>query len=80
MALRQYLSGVPDGFSLDDHWNDVEGVSAFLLELAGLDSSRGSCSSPWYICGPGGIGNKSSGCASWIPPPSYSATCSMVCS
>ena len=35
MALGQYLSGVPDGSGLDDHWNDAEGASVFLLELAG---------------------------------------------
>ena len=74
MALGQYLSGAPDGFGLDDHWNDAEGALTFLLELAGLGSSRGSCSPPWYVRGPGGIGNKSSDCASWIPPPSYSVT------
>ena len=74
MALGQYLSGVPDGSGLDDHWNDAEGTSAFLLGLASPDSSRGSCSSPWYVRGPGGIGNKSSDCTSWIPSPSYSAT------
>ena len=62
MALRQYLSGVPDGSGLDDHWNDAEGTSAFLLGLAGPDSSRGSCSSPWYIRGLSGIGNKNSDC------------------
>ena len=74
MALGKYLSGVIDGFGLDDHWSDVEGVLAFLLGLAGLDSSRGSCSSLWYVRGLGSIGNKSSDCALWIPPPSYSAT------
>ena len=74
MALGQYLSGVPDGSGLDDHWNDAEGTSAFLLGLASPDSSRGSCSSLWYVRGPGGIGNKSSDCTSWIPSPSYSAT------
>ena len=60
MALGQYLSGVPDGSGLNDYWNGAKGASAFLFELAGLDNSRGSCSSPWYVCGPGGIGNKSS--------------------
>ena len=71
MALGQYLSGVLDGFGLDDDWNDAEGASAFLLGLAGLNSSRGSCSSLWYIRGPSGIGNKSFGCTSWIPSPFY---------
>ena len=42
MALGQYLSGVPDGSSLDKHWNRAEGASAFLLRLAGPDSFRGS--------------------------------------
>ena len=42
MALGQYLSGVPDGSSLDNHWNRAEGASAFLLGLAGPDSFRGS--------------------------------------
>ena len=70
-GLRQYLFGVPDGFGVDDHWNDTEGALTFLLGLADPGSS---CSSPWYIRGPGDIGNKSSDCASWIPPPSYSAT------
>ena len=42
MALGQYLSGVPDGSSLDNHWNRAEGASAFLLRLAGPDSFRGS--------------------------------------
>ena len=74
MALGQYLSGAPNRFSLDDHWNDAEGALAFLLGLAGPGNSRGSYSPPWYVCGPGGIGNKSSNCASWILPPSYSAT------
>ena len=74
MALGQYLSGVPNRSGLDDHWNDAEGASAFLLGLAGPDSSRGSYSFLWYVRGPGGIGNKSSNCASWTPPPSYSAT------
>ena len=73
MALGQYLSRAPDGFGLDDHWNDAEGALAFLLGLAGLGSSRGSGSPPWSVRGPGGIGNKSSDCASWIPSLSYSA-------
>ena len=74
MALGQYLSRVPNRSGLDDHWNDAEGASTFLLGLADPDSSRGSCSSPWYVRGPGGIGNKSFDYASWIPPPFYSAT------
>ena len=74
MAFEQYLYGVPDGFGFDDYWNDVEGALAFLLRLAGPGNSRGSCSPPWYVCGPGGIGNKSSNCTLWIPPPSNSAT------
>ena len=74
MASGQYLSKVPDGFGLDDHWNDVEGGLAFLLGLAGPNNSKGSCSSPWYVRGLGGIGNKSFDCTSWVPPPSYSAT------
>ena len=74
MALGLYLSGVPDGSGLDDPRNDAEGASAFLLGLADPDSSRGSCSSLWYVRGPGGISNKSSDSASWILPPSYSAT------
>ena len=74
MALGQYLSRAPDEFGLDDHWNDAEGALAFLLGLVGLGNSRGSCSPPWCARGPGGIGNKSSGYASWIPPPFYSAT------
>ena len=73
MALGQHLSGAPDKFGLDDHWNDVEGALAFLLGLAGRGISRGSCSPLWYVRGPGVIGNKSSDCVSWIPPPSYSA-------
>ena len=74
MVLGQYLSGVLDGFGLDDHWDDAEGASAFLLGLAVLDSSRGSYSSSRYVRGPGGIGNKSSDCALWTLPPFYSAT------
>ena len=74
MALGQYLSRAPDGFGLDDHWNDAEGVLAFLLGLAGPGNSKGSCSPPWYVRGSGSIGNKSSDCALWIPSPSYSAT------
>ena len=74
MALGQYLFEAFDGFGLDDHWNDAECVLAFPLGPAGLGNSRGSYSPPWYICGLGGIGNKSSDYASWIPPPSYSAT------
>ena len=74
MAFEQYLYGVPDGFGFDDYWNDVEGALAFLLRLASPGSSRGSYSPPWYVRGPGGIGNKSFGCASWIPPPLYLAT------
>ena len=74
VALRQYLFGALDEFGLDDHWNDAEGALAFLLELAGPGSSIGSYSLPWYVRGLGGIDNKSSDCASWIPPPSYSAT------
>ena len=58
MALGQYLSGAPDGFGLDDHWNDAEGASTFLLGLAGLGSTRGSCNPPWYVRGPGGTGKK----------------------
>ena len=73
MALGQYLSRVPDGSGHNDHWNDVEGASAFLFGLAGPDGSRGSSSSPWYVRGPGGIGNKSSDYASWTLSPSYSA-------
>ena len=74
MALGQYLSGVPNRSGLDDHWDDVEGALAFPLGLASLDSSGGSCSSPWYVCDLGDIGNKSSDYASWILPPSYSVT------
>ena len=74
MALGQYLSGFPDGSGLDDHWNDAKGASTFLLGLAGLDSSRSSYGSPWYVRDRGGIGNKSSGYASWTPLPSYLTT------
>ena len=74
MALRQYLSGVPGGSGLDDHWNDAEGASTFLLGLVGPDSSKGSCSFSWYVRGLGDIGNKCSDCALWTLPPSYSAT------
>ena len=74
MALGRYLSGVPDGSGLGDYWDDAKGVLAFLLGPTGLDSSRGSYSSLWYACGPGGISNKSSDYASWTLPPSYSAT------
>ena len=74
MASRQHLFGVPDGFDFDDHWNDAEGALAFLLGLTSPGNFRGSCSPPWYVRGLGGIGNKSSNCASWIPPPSYSTT------
>ena len=74
MALGQYLFGVPDESGLGDYRNDAEGASAILLGLAGLDSSRGSCSFPWYVRGPGGIGNKSSDYALWILLPSYFAT------
>ena len=73
-GLRAASLGVPSGSGLDDHWNDAEGASTSLLEPIGPDSSRSSCSSPWYVRGPGGIGNKSSDCASWTLPPSYSAT------
>ena len=72
--VKRKDNGKSDGLGLDDHWNDAEGALAFLLRPAGLGNSRGSCNLPWYICGLGGIGNKSSDCASWIPPPSYSAT------
>ena len=74
MALGQYPSWLPDGPGFDDHLNDVEGASAFLPGLAGLGSSRGSYSFPWYVHGPGGFGNKGFDRASWILPPSYSAT------
>ena len=74
MASGQRFSGVLDGLGFDDHWNDAEGALAFLLGLASPGNSRGSYSPPWYVRGPGGIGNKSSNCTSWIPPPSYSAT------
>ena len=74
MALEQHPSWLLDGPGLDDHWNDAEGASVFLLGLASLGSSRGSCSSPWYVRGLGGIGNKSSDCTSWTLPPSYLAT------
>ena len=74
MALGQYFSRVPDGSGLGDYWDDAEGVSAFLLGPASLDSSRGSYSSPWYARGPDSISNKSSDCALWTLPPSYSAT------
>ena len=74
MALGQYLSGVPDGSGLGDYWDDVKGVSAFLLRPAGPNSSKGSCSSPWYGHGLGGTGNKSSDRASRVPLPSNSAT------
>ena len=62
MALGQHPSWLLDG--LDNHWNDAEGASAFLPGLAGPGGSRGSCSSPWYARGFGGIGNKSSDRAS----------------
>ena len=52
------LAGAPDGFGLDDHWNDAKGASTFLLGLAGLGSTRGSCNPPWYVRGPSGIGKK----------------------
>ena len=68
MALGQYLSGVLDGSSLGDYWDDAEGVSDFLLRLAGSDSSRGSYSSPWYARSPGGIGNRGFDYASWTLP------------
>ena len=74
MALGQHLSGVPGEFGFDEHWNDVEGALAFLLVLVGQVNSRGSYSPLWHVRGPGGIGNRSSNCASWILPPSYSAT------
>ena len=74
MVLEQHLSVVPDRFGLDDHWNDAEGALAFLLGLASPGNSRGFCSPSWYVCGPGGIGNKSSDCTLWIPSPSYSVT------
>ena len=74
MASGQHFFGVPGESGLDDRWNDAEGASAFTLRLAGPDSFRGSCSSPWYVYGPSGIGNKSFDCASWTLPPSYSAT------
>ena len=58
VASGQHFFRVPGEFGLDDHWNDVEGASTFLLGPASPDSSRGSCSSPWYVRGPGDIGNK----------------------
>ena len=72
MASRRHLSWPLDG--LDDHWNDAESASDSLPGLASLGGSRGSCSSPWYARGLGGIGNKSSNRASRVLPPSYSAT------
>ena len=63
MASRKRLSGVPDGFGFDDHWNFAKSALAFLLGLAGPSNSRGSYSPPWYVHGPGGISNKSSDCA-----------------
>ena len=74
MASGQHFFGVLGESGLDDHWNDAEGASVFLLGLASLGSSRGSCSSPWYVRGLGGIGNKSSDCASWTLLPFYSVT------
>ena len=74
MASGQHFFGVPGESGLDDRWNDAEGASAFPLRLAGPDSFRGSCSSPWYVCDLGDIGNKSSDYASWILPPSYLVT------
>ena len=74
MASGQRLSRVLDELGFDDHWNDAKGASTFLLGLAGPNSSKGSCGSPWYVRGLGGIGNKSFDCTSWVPPPSYSAT------
>ena len=71
MASRQHFFGVPGEFGLDDHWSDAEGASTFILGLVGPNSSKSSCSSPWYVRGPSGIGNKSFGCTSWIPPPFY---------
>ena len=58
MALGQYLSGVHDGFGLDDHWNDAEGASTFLLGPVGPDNSKSSCSSLWYARGPDGFAIK----------------------
>ena len=74
MALGQYLSGAPDRFGLNDHWNDAESALDFLLGLVGPGSSRGSYNPLWYVRSPGGIDNKSFDCASWIPLPFYSAT------
>ena len=74
MALGQHPSWLLDGPSLDDHWNDAAGASAFLPGLTSPGSSRGSCSSPWYVRGPVGIGNKSSDRALRTLLPSYSAT------
>ena len=44
----------------DDRLNDVRGVSTFLLRPTGPDNSIGSCNSPWYVHGPGGIGSTGS--------------------
>ena len=74
MASGQHFFGVPGESGPDDHWNDVEGTSTFLLRPVGLDSSKGSCSFSWYVRGLGDIGNKCSDCALWTLPPSYSAT------
>ena len=63
MVSGQRLSGVLDGLGFDDYWNGAEDVLAFLLGLAGLGNSRGSCSPLWYVRGLSGIGNKSSDCA-----------------
>ena len=60
MASGQRLSGVPNRFGFDDHWNNAKGALAFLLGLAGPGNSRGSYSPPWYVRGPGGISKKSS--------------------
>ena len=57
----------------DDRLNDVGGVSTFLLGPTSPDNFIGSCNSPWYVRGPGGIGNIGSGFALWTLPPSYSA-------
>ena len=73
MALGQHPSGAPGVPSFDDRLNDVGGVSTFLLEPTGPDNSIGSCNSPWYVHGPGGISNTGSGFALRTLPPFCSA-------
>ena len=62
-----------DSPALASCWNGVRDALIFPLGPANLGGTSSSCNPRWYALVLGGIGNTSSGCASWDLLPSYSA-------